>query len=126
MQTVRFEREGTVGRIVLASPPYNRVKCVFDIGLRDWVREAGASDIRVLLLAAEGPNFSMGGGTKEVLNLSVNQFRTRLTVFNDLFRAIEGLRVPTVAAVRGMVWGGGFEIGLSCDFIVVSTAATFK
>src|SRR5882757_233232 len=126
MQTVRFEREGTVGRIVLASPPYNRINGDFAIGLRDSVREAGASDIRVLLLSAEGPNFSMGGGTKEVLNLSVNQFRTRLTVFNDLFRAIEGLRVPTVAAVRGMAWGGGFELALSCDFIVASTSATFK
>jgi enoyl-CoA hydratase/carnithine racemase len=126
MQTVRFERQGAVGRIILANPPYNRLNGGFARGLRESVQEASKSDIRVLLVWAEGPNFSQGGGVQEVIGIDVNTFRTRVTVFNESFRAIEGLRVPTVAAVRGMAFGGGFELALSCDFIVASETARFK
>jgi enoyl-CoA hydratase/carnithine racemase len=126
MQTVKFERRGAVGQIILANPPYNRLNGSFARGLRESVQEAGKSAIRVLLVCAEGPNFSMGGGVEEVLNIDVNTFRTRVTVFNESFRAIEGLRIPTVAAVRGMAFGGGFELALSCDFIVASENVTFK
>jgi enoyl-CoA hydratase/carnithine racemase len=126
MQTVKFERQGAVGRIILANPPYNRLDANFARGLRESVQEAGRSDIRVLLVCAEGPNFSMGGGVVDLHSIDVNTFRTRVTVFNESFRAIEGLRVPTVAAVRGMAFGGGFELALSCDFIVVSKNVAFK
>lgn len=73
-----------------------------------------------------GAQFQHGRGVEEVLNIDVNTFRTRVTVFNESFRAIEGLRIPTVAAVRGMAFGGGFELALSCDFIVASENVTFK
>ena len=126
MQTVKFEQQGPIGRIILASPPYNRLDANFARGLGESVQAAGRSDIRVLLVSAEGPNFSLGGGTKGVLELDTNGFRTRVTGFNESFRRIEGLRVPTVAAVRGLAYGGGFELALSCDFLVASQTAIFK
>lgn len=64
MQTVKFERRGAVGQIILANPPYNRLNGSFARGLRESVQEAGKSAIRVLLVCAEGPNFSMGGALK--------------------------------------------------------------
>jgi enoyl-CoA hydratase/carnithine racemase len=126
MQTVRFERQGAVGRIILANPPLNPLNADFARGLRESVVAAGHSDIRVLLVCAEGPNFSLGGGSKEVLEIDTNAFRTRVMGFNEAFRRIEGLRVPTITAVRGIAYGGGFELALSCDFLMVSETASFK
>ena len=45
---------------------------------------------------------------------------------NLSYRAIEALRVPTVAAVRGLAFGGGFELALNCDFIVAARDAVFR
>jgi len=62
MTTVRFERDGAIGNIVLAEPPFNRVDLRFAETLRTAVHQASQSDIRVLAIRSEGPHFSFGGG----------------------------------------------------------------
>jgi len=41
----------------------------------------------------------------------------------DVFNAFEDLPVPTVAAFNGIALGGGFEMGLVCDYRVMSETA---
>jgi enoyl-CoA hydratase/carnithine racemase len=53
MKTIRFERDGAIGNIVLANPPFNLVGLQFAEALQDAVHQAGVSDIRVLLVRAE-------------------------------------------------------------------------
>jgi enoyl-CoA hydratase/carnithine racemase len=126
MSTIRFERRGPIGSIVLANPPFNRLDLKFCAALRDAVHAAGESNIRVLVVRAEGPNFSLGGEVREWPGKDVNWFRTFVAEVNAAYRAIEGLRVPTVAVVRGLTFGGGFELALSCDFIVAAADAVFR
>jgi enoyl-CoA hydratase/carnithine racemase len=126
MITVRFERDGAIGSIVLANPPYNRIGARYAADLAEAVRQAGESDIRVLVIRAEGPHFSFGGEVREWPGRDVNWFRTFVGSVNASYRAIEGLRVPTVAVVQGVAFGGAFELALSCDFIVVSEDAVFR
>ena len=76
MQTIRFEREKGVGRIVLANPPFNRLDKKFSECLRQAVHDASESDIRVLVLKAEGPHFSFGGEVREWPGKDINWFRT--------------------------------------------------
>jgi enoyl-CoA hydratase/carnithine racemase len=54
MKTIRFERQGSIGHIVLANPPYNRLDLQFSHCLRDAVHEASSSDIRALVISSEG------------------------------------------------------------------------
>ena len=126
MKTIRFERDHAVGKIVLANPPLNRLDLRYSDCLRQAVHEASESDIRVLLVKAEGPNFSLGGEVREWPGKDVNWFRTFVAEVNVSYRAIEALRVPTIAAVRGLAFGGGFELALNCDFIVAAQNAVFR
>jgi enoyl-CoA hydratase/carnithine racemase len=45
---------------------------------------------------------------------------------NASYRAIEMLKIPTVAVVQGIAFGGGFELALACDFLVAAENATFR
>src|ERR1700731_4518678 len=126
MKTIRFERQNALGRIVLANPPYNRLDLNFSEYLRQAVHDASESDIRVLVIQAEGPHFSFGGEVREWPGKDVNWFRTFVAEVNLAYRAIEALKVPTVAAVQGIAFGGGFELALNCDFIVAADNAVFR
>ena len=44
---------------------------------------------------------------------------------NEVFRKIETLPIPVIAAVNGYALGGGVELALSCDLRICSTNAIF-
>jgi enoyl-CoA hydratase/carnithine racemase len=126
MPVIYFERKGSLGHIVLANPPKNLIESNFSNALKQAVHEASESDVRALLVRAEGPNFSHGGDVLDFLEKDTNQFRTFIGECNQSFRAIEALQIPTVAAVRGVAFGGAFELALACDFIVAADDAVFR
>ena len=123
MRTVRFEQDGAIGSIVLANPPFNRIDSAYATNLLDAVHRASESGIRVLVVRAEGPNFSFGGEVREWPGKDVNWFRTFVAEVNQSYRAIEALRVPTLASVQGIAMGGGFELALACDLIIAAEDA---
>ncbi len=65
MSAVRFEQLGAVGHIVLCDPPDNKLGWHWADDLRRALQEASGSDIRALVVRAEGPNFGTGGDVTE-------------------------------------------------------------
>jgi enoyl-CoA hydratase/carnithine racemase len=126
MTAIRFERDGAIGHIVLANPPFNRLDLCFAEALRIAVHQASKSDIRVLVVRSEELHFSFGGEVREWPGKDVNWFRTFVAEVNASYRAIEMLKIPTVAVVQGVAFGGGFELALACDFLVAAENATFR
>lgn len=68
--------------------------------------------------------FSVGADLKERNRFSDDDLRRQRSIFRAAFSAILDLPVPTVAAVHGYALGGGMELALSCDIIVVDETAT--
>jgi enoyl-CoA hydratase/carnithine racemase len=117
---VQFVQEDSLGRIVLANPPFNFVSAQYNNDLIAAVHAAAESDIRALLIHAQGPNFSVGGAVHEWPGKTHNWFRTFVAEVTNSYRALEALRIPVVAAIRGQTTGGGLELALCADFIVAS------
>ncbi|MHA6252254.1 enoyl-CoA hydratase-related protein [Oceanobacillus sp. CAU 1775] len=67
--------------------------------------------------------FSAGADLKERKTLGEQEVRRNVKLIRDCFHAIYQLNQPTIAAINGYAFGGGFELSLACDFrIAVSSA----
>lgn len=66
MPLATFQRDDRLGEIVIDSPPLNLFSVDLLADLRAAANEAADSDIRALLLRAEGDDFSAGAVTGRV------------------------------------------------------------
>jgi len=69
--------------------------------------------IRVLVLTATGRTFCAGFNLEE---LAPERYDAHAPGFDRMVDQLEALRVPTVAAVGGSLYGGGTDLALACDF----------
>ncbi|WP_096201951.1 enoyl-CoA hydratase-related protein [Bacillus sp. FJAT-45350] len=74
-------------------------------------------DVRVVVITGAGEkSFSAGADLKERKHLNEQEVRRNVKAIRDVFSAIEALPQPTIAAINGYAFGGGFELALACDF----------
>ncbi len=125
---VECRREGAIARVVLnRAAARNALNLAMCIGLREAFQSLdGDESIRVVLLQAEGPVFCAGADLKERQDKDENWVRQRRLAAFAAYETIERCSKPVVALVQGPVVGSGGEISMSCDFIVASTAASFR
>jgi enoyl-CoA hydratase len=69
--------------------------------------------IRVLVLTAAGRTFCAGFNLEE---LAPERYDESAPGFDRMVDQLEALRVPTIAAVGGSLYGGGTDLALACDF----------
>jgi enoyl-CoA hydratase len=83
-------------------------------------------DVRVVLLTAVGArSFCAGADIKRFKALQPLDMWAHWTrLGHRVFDRLAGLRQPTIAAVTGNAYGGGFELALACDLRVVAEDAT--
>jgi 2-(1,2-epoxy-1,2-dihydrophenyl)acetyl-CoA isomerase len=129
-ESIRVEFDGGLAIVSLAQPARGNP---FDGSFTgDFKTAFGAlwdrSDLRAVLLRADGPNFSVGGDLKAFhpvrheLGPLVRQWTADLHM--GLQRAW-GLPVPIVCAVQGFAMGGGVALLAGCDVVLAGEGAKF-
>jgi enoyl-CoA hydratase len=80
--------------------------------------------VRVLVLGGMGKVFCVGADILEVraLRTSIEGLGFVKKIHN-VFNALERMPKPTIAAVEGLAYGGGFELALCCDMRITAEEA---
>ena len=79
----------------------------------------------VIVLTGEGRAFVAGADIEEMRSLSPEQGRRFGELGARLFRRIERMPQPVIAAVNGFALGGGCELAMACDIRIASEKAKF-
>lgn len=79
--------------------------------------------ILLVVIGSSSKIFCAGADLSEIANRSVDDV-LRLKS-RRVFSAIRNLQCPTVSIVEGAAVAGGFELALSCDFIIATDEAEF-
>ena len=84
------------------------------------------SDVRALIITGSGEkSFVAGADIGEMSTLIKAEGEAFGKKGNDVFRKIETLPIPVIAAVNGFALGGGNELAMSCDIRICSDNAVF-
>ncbi len=79
----------------------------------------------VILTGAGEKSFVAGADIGEMSTLTKAEGEAFGKKGNDVFRKLEQLPIPVIAAVNGFALGGGCEISMSCDIRICSDNAMF-
>nr|WP_284703772.1 short-chain-enoyl-CoA hydratase [Clostridium swellfunianum] len=79
----------------------------------------------VIVTGAGEKAFVAGADITEMKEFSVFEGRNFSALGNRIFREIENLEKPVIAAINGFALGGGCEFALACDIRIASSKAKF-
>ena len=127
MEYVKLSAEGNVGVLTINRPA--ALNALNDQVIRELDEALDSVDldqIRCLVVTGEGQKaFVAGADIGQMSGLTKAEGEAFGKLGNDVFRKLETLPIPTIAAVCGFALGGGCELAMSCDIRLCSDTAVF-
>lgn len=128
-QSICYEERADIGVITLNRPQrLNTFRRQDYEQLLHCIQQARDSDIRCLLLTANGRAFSAGQDLAELERdkiVSVSEQIDMLDTLQNITRGLRGLDVPTLVAFNGFAVGVGLELSLACDIRIATKDSYF-
>lgn len=126
LRYVVYEKREGIALITLNRP--DKLNALNKELLSDLLRALKEADkdpeVRAVVLAGAGKSFCAGADVTEFTK-SMADIREFIELGREVFWYLEDMSKPVVAAVNGYALGGGFELVLSCDFVVASSNSAF-
>ena len=126
MQFAKLERVGNVAILTIHRPQaLNALNAEVLSDIASALDLLTRSDRCIVITGAGEKAFVAGADIALMRNQSKTEAMAFARMGSDLFRRIEQLQVPVIAAVNGYALGGGFELALACDIRLASENAVF-
>ena len=123
---ITTEREGSYTTITMNRP--ERRNALSLAHMRELItafRDAGDSDARGIILAANGPVFSAGHDFADMSGASLPEMRRLLQTCTELMTLMQQAPQVVIARVHGLATAAGCQLVASADLAVCSESASF-
>lgn len=119
---IRIEAKDGVAVLTLHNPPLNLVSLALTEALADALTRLAADEsVRALVVTGAGDRaFCAGSDIKEFPDMMAPGavVEKKLARENEVYSQLDDFPKPTVAAIRGLAFGGGLELAVCCDLLV--------
>lgn len=120
------ERDCVVVLTISAPKSLNALNSAILEEMNHFLDHFDCNKYHCLIVTGDGEkSFVAGADISEMANLNVPQGQTFGSRGASVFRKIETLHVPVIAAVNGFALGGGCELAMACDIRICSDNARF-
>ena len=126
MAEVEITRDGAVLTLTLDRPDVlNAFNRAMHKDFQAGLREAGAPDVRAVVITGAGRGFCVGQDLTEFQE-SAGDIGDRLrSGYHKNVLAIRALEKPVIAAVNGPAAGAGLSLACACDVRIAAESASF-
>jgi len=127
-ENILLEKEDRLAILYINRPKaLNALNAATLLELKDAIENVrDDADIDVLIITGAGDkSFVAGADIAYMAPLNAAESRAFSMLGNQVFRSIELLEKPVIAAVNGFALGGGCELAMACDFRIASFRAKF-
>lgn len=123
---LKISNEGAICTLTISAPQsLNALNSKVLSEMEDFIDKID-SKILTLIITGEGDkSFVAGADIKEMSNLNETEGKAFGEKGARVFRKIESLPIPVIAAVNGYALGGGCELAMACDIRLCSENARF-
>ncbi len=115
MSLVDYTVDGAVAVLTLNRPPVNALSSALAADLAAAVQQAADPAVRAVVVTGS-PHFAAGADITELQAAAAGDDKALASDLLRALNALENLRKPVIAAVRGFALGGGLELAVACDF----------
>jgi len=124
---IDIQVRGAVGVITLDRPEeHNTFTIPFARRLNEALREFDAdSGVRVVVIRANGKNFSFGISLKEFKGKTAEEYRTFIRTMDEHNHTIARMKKPVIAMVQGAAAANGAGLAFACDFTIAASDSRF-
>ena len=126
-QKLIVERQDGIGVIRINHPDALNALNTLVLSELGKAFDAFAADesVEVVVLTGEGRAFVAGADIAEMSAMTAQEGKAFGRLGADVFRKIEMMPQPVIAAVNGFALGGGCELAMACDIRIASSKAKF-
>jgi enoyl-CoA hydratase len=127
MEFIKYEAEESIALLTIDRPKaLNALNSSVLDELNQTIDAVDLQKVRALIITGSGEkSFVAGADIAEMSNLTKEEGVAFGKKGNDVFRKIESLPIPVIAAVNGFALGGGCELSMACDIRLCSENAVF-
>ena len=126
-QHLNYKIEDYIAFLTIDRPPVNALnrELVTELGraAEQIQNDVDVGKVRSVIITAKGKCFCAGADLKERMDMPEEQVAPTVKNIGESLRKIAEISVPTITAMQGSAFGGGFEVALAADMRVVVDSA---